>query len=69
MQAIDHAYWLTLLMPVLVTAGAWAIAVWALRQPDASSEVVRHLMRGNRRAREDGTLLPNNPKRMTAKRD
>lgn len=58
MQALILDHWLTLLMPVLVSAVAWGIAVWALRQPDAESAVVRHLIRGYDPARDDGTVSP-----------
>lgn len=29
--------------PVLVSAAAWGIAIWALREPDTHSELVRRL--------------------------
>jgi hypothetical protein len=31
--------------PMLVSAVAWAIAVWALKQPDTHSEIVSRLTR------------------------
>lgn len=30
--------------PVLVSAVAWGIAIWALREPDTHSELVRRLV-------------------------
>lgn len=29
--------------PTLISAAAWAVAVWALQQPDEQSELVRRL--------------------------
>lgn len=55
MQAHDLGYWLTFLMPVVVSAVAWGIAVWALRQPDTESKVVRRLIRGFDPATDEGT--------------
>lgn len=40
---------LTIALPTLSCAAAWAIAVWALHLPDESTSVVRRLTRGNRR--------------------
>lgn len=59
--ALMHVIW-----PFLIAAAAWGIAVWALQQPDAHSELVRRLTAAKPgRGKADARISISNPNHST----